>query len=112
MFFSGKEKIEISVPRDVKPKDTVGGGHSLLTGISIGLLSGCDMIQSTLIGCLSAFVTIQKPFQTGTVNPDEIMLSFKQIINQWNEPIAFYSKIKMRWMHEGWSKKYNSSNND
>ena len=79
LVFSGKEKIEIPVPRDVK--DTVGGGDSLLTGISIGLISGCDMIQSTLIGCLSAFVTIQKPFQTGTVNPDEIMLSLKQIIN-------------------------------
>ena len=82
LVFSGKEKIEIPVPRDVKPKDTVGGGDSLLTGISIGLISGCDMIQSILIGCLSAFVTIQKPFQTGTVNPDEIMLSLMQIINQ------------------------------
>ena len=112
LVFSGKEKIEIPVPRDVKPKDTVGGGDSLLTGISIGLISGYDMIQSTMIGCLSAFVTIQKPFQTGTVNPDEIMLSLKQIINQWNETIAFYSKINMRWMHEGWSKKYYVSNND
>ena len=82
LVFSGKEKNQIPVPRNVKPKDTVGGGDSLLTGISIGLISGCDMIQSTLIGCLSAFVTIQKPFQTGTVNPDEIMLSLKQIINQ------------------------------
>ena len=82
LVFSEKEIIEIPVPRNVKPKDTVGGGDSLLTGISIGLISGCDMIQSTLIGCLSAFVTIQKPFQTGTVNPDEIMLSLKQIINQ------------------------------
>ena len=112
MVFSGKEKIEIPVPRDVKPKDTVGGGDSLLTGISIGLISGCDMILSTLIWFLSVFVTIQKPFQTGTVNPDEIMLSLEQIINQWNETIAFYSKIKMRWMHEGWSKKYYVSNND
>ena len=82
LVFSEKEIIQIPVPRNVKPKDTVGGGDSLLTGISIGLISGCDMIQSTLIGCLSAFVTIQKPFQTGTVNPDEIMLSLKQIINQ------------------------------
>ena len=82
LVFSEKEIIEIPVPRNIKPQDTVGGGDSLLTGISIGLISGCDMIQSTLIGCLSAFVTIQKPFQTGTVNPDEIMLSLKQIINQ------------------------------
>ena len=80
--FSRKEKIVIPVARDVKPQDMVGGSDSLLTGISIGLISGCDIIQSTLIGCLSAFVTIQKTFQTGTVNPDEIIHSLKQIINQ------------------------------
>ena len=38
LVFSEKEIIQIPVPRNVKPKDTVGGGDSLLTGISIGCL--------------------------------------------------------------------------
>ena len=53
--------------------DTVGAGDSYLAGAASALAAGYDMNTSALIGSFVAGVTVQKLFQTGTANPEEIL---------------------------------------
>jgi len=53
--------------------DTVGAGDSMLAGICIGLASGQNAYNSASLGTLTAAVSIQKLYQTGTVSPDELL---------------------------------------
>ena len=55
------------------PVDTVGAGDSALAGISLALAAGCDAVEAGHLGSLIAGVTIQKPSQTGTASPEEII---------------------------------------
>jgi rfaE bifunctional protein kinase chain/domain len=53
--------------------DTVGAGDSYLAGTAATLAAGYDMETAARIGSFVAGVTVQKLFQTGTANPEEIM---------------------------------------
>ena len=56
----------------------MGGGDSLLSGISVGLIGQWDVVKSAALGCLVASVTVQKNYQTGTATPEEIMTALEQ----------------------------------
>ncbi len=53
--------------------DPVGAGDSYLAGASAVLAAGYDMKTAAEVGSFVAGVTVQKLFQTGTANPDEII---------------------------------------
>jgi rfaE bifunctional protein kinase chain/domain len=53
--------------------DTVGAGDSYLAGAAAALAAGYCIQEAAYLGTLVAGVTVQKLFQTGTANPDEIM---------------------------------------
>lgn len=53
--------------------DTVGAGDSYLAGAASALAAGCTMEEAAYIGTLTAGVTVQKLFQTGTATPVELM---------------------------------------
>jgi rfaE bifunctional protein kinase chain/domain len=52
--------------------DTVGAGDSYLAGAASALAAGYDMDVAATLGSFVAGVTVQKLFQTGTANPEEI----------------------------------------
>jgi sugar/nucleoside kinase (ribokinase family) len=54
--------------------DAVGAGDSMLAGICIALVSGQDAFNSANLGNLTAAVTIQKLYQTGTVSTEELLM--------------------------------------
>ena len=78
LVFGKEEKFEIPVPFKLKGLDPVGGGDSLLSGISVGLIGQWDVVKSAALGCLVASVTVQKNYQTGTATPEEIMTALEQ----------------------------------
>ena len=53
--------------------DTVGAGDSYLAGVASTLAAGNNIRDAAYMGTLVAGVTVQKLFQTGTANPDEIL---------------------------------------
>jgi rfaE bifunctional protein kinase chain/domain len=53
--------------------DTVGAGDSYLAGASATLAAGYSLNDAAQLGTFVAGVTVQKLFQTGTANPDEIL---------------------------------------
>jgi rfaE bifunctional protein kinase chain/domain len=53
--------------------DTVGAGDSYLAGAASALAAGYSMNAAATLGSFVAGVTVQKLFQTGTANPDEIL---------------------------------------
>ena len=57
----------------VSQVDTVGAGDSYLAGAASALAAGYDPRTAAYLGSLVAGVTVQKLFQTGTANRDEIL---------------------------------------
>jgi rfaE bifunctional protein kinase chain/domain len=53
--------------------DIVGAGDTALSAIACGLGAGCSIKETIELANLAAGVTVQKLFQTGTANPDEIL---------------------------------------
>ena len=78
LVYGKEEKYEIPVPFKLKGIDPVGGGDSLLSGISVGLICDWDVLKSAALGCLVASITVQKNHQTGTTTPEEIMTALEQ----------------------------------
>ncbi len=74
--------FEVPTPMGIQHVDSVGAGDSMLSGISVSLCSGWDSLSCGLVGSLTAAVTVQKNFQTGTANPKEIMKILDQQISK------------------------------
>jgi rfaE bifunctional protein kinase chain/domain len=53
--------------------DTVGAGDSYLAGAAAALASGYCLEEAAQLGTFVAGVTVQKLYQTGTADPDEIL---------------------------------------
>lgn len=68
--------------------DTVGAGDSYMAGAASALAAGYDMITAATLGSLTAGVTVQKLFQTGTASPDEILALGKDPDYIYNPELA------------------------
>jgi rfaE bifunctional protein kinase chain/domain len=53
--------------------DTVGAGDSYLAGAAATLAAGYSLKEAALLGTFVAGITVQKLYQTGTANPEEIL---------------------------------------
>lgn len=53
--------------------DTVGAGDSYLAGASAAIAAGYSLLEAAELGTFVAGVTVQKLYQAGTANPDEIL---------------------------------------
>lgn len=112
--------------------DTVGAGDSYLAGAASTLAAGHNIRDAAYLGTLVAGVTVQKLFQTGTANPDEILAIGNdpdyiyspdlaedsryanylanceiEIINKWDHPPAIEHAIfdhdgTVSTLREGW----------
>ena len=61
--------------------DIVGAGDTALSAISCALGSGCSIQETIELANLAAGVTVQKLFQTGTANPEEILNLYSKALN-------------------------------
>ena len=112
--------------------DPVGAGDSYLAGAASALAAGYSLEISAEIGSYVAGVTVQKLFQTGTANPDEILNigtdpdfvyspelaedirhakywnnSEIEVINEWKQPLNIQHAIfdhdgTISTLREGW----------
>jgi rfaE bifunctional protein kinase chain/domain len=57
----------------LKKLDTVGAGDTALSALACSLAAGASMSESIYFSNFAAGVTVQKLFQTGTANQDEIL---------------------------------------
>jgi rfaE bifunctional protein kinase chain/domain len=64
---------EISGLRLTGRVDPVGAGDSMVAGTAAALATGAPLAKAAELGNISAGITVQKLFQTGTASPEEIL---------------------------------------
>jgi bifunctional ADP-heptose synthase (sugar kinase/adenylyltransferase) len=62
-----------AVPLTNRQLDPVGAGDTTLSALALALAAGYSPAEAAQLATLAAAVTVQKLFQTGTANPDEIL---------------------------------------
>jgi rfaE bifunctional protein kinase chain/domain len=79
LVFDGKTCSHIpAVPLTNKQLDPVGAGDTTLSALALALAAGRSPADAARFAVLAAGVTVQKLFQTGTANPDEIRALARQ----------------------------------
>jgi rfaE bifunctional protein kinase chain/domain len=74
LVFDGSAATHIpAVPLTGKQLDPVGAGDTTLSALALALAAGRSPADAARLAVLAAGVTVQKLFQTGTANPDEIL---------------------------------------
>jgi len=73
LAYDGTSLYEVPGLHLINQIDTVGAGDAFLSGLSASMGAGASIGDALIVGNLSAGVAVQKLFQTGHPEPDEIL---------------------------------------